>query len=95
MYSLQINDGGSSSASASSLSHLTCTHAGVLLYVILAGNLPFDEPNLPNLFKKISRADYSIPTWFTRDMTSLFKAILNPDVKKRYAVICGRMCMHP
>ena len=60
-------------------------NAGVLLYVIMAGNLPFDEPNLPILFKKISRAEYSIPTWFTPDMISLLKAMLNPSVKKRYA----------
>lgn len=52
----------------------------------MAGNLPFDEPNLPSLFKKISRAEYPIPTWFTPDMTSLLKAMLNPSVKKRYAL---------
>lgn len=69
-------------------------NAGVLLYVIMAGVLPFDEPNLPTLFKKISRADYPIPTWFTRDMTSLFKAMLNPSVKKRYAVDSEHVCMH-
>lgn len=69
------------------------TPAGVLLYVIMAGNLPFDESNLPTLFKKISRADYPTPPWFTPDMTSLFKAMLNPSVKKRYAVSLYA-CMH-
>ena len=59
--------------------------AGVLLYVIMAGNLPFDEPNLPSLFKKIALADYPVPTWFTPDMTSLFKTMLNPNAQKRYA----------
>lgn len=52
----------------------------------MAGNLPFDEPNLPVLFKKIARAEYSIPAWFTPEMTSLLKAMLNPSVKKRYAL---------
>ena len=59
--------------------------AGVLLYVIMAGNLPFDEPNLPSLFKKIARADYAKPPWFTAEMVSLFKMMLNPDPKKRQA----------
>ncbi|KAL3135668.1 hypothetical protein ABBQ38_006143 [Trebouxia sp. C0009 RCD-2024] len=59
---------------------------GVLLYVIMAGNLPFDEPNLPVLFKKIARAEYSIPAWFTPEMTSLLKAMLNPSVKKRATI---------
>ena len=60
-----------------------CGSAGVLLYVIMAGNLPFDELSLPCLFKKIARADYPTPAWFTPDMTSLFKAMLNPNVHKR------------
>ena len=58
--------------------------AGVLLYVIMAGNLPFDEPSLPALFKKIAKAAYPVPTWFTPDMVSLFKAMLNPDPHRRY-----------
>lgn len=57
--------------------------AGVLLYVIMAGNLPFDEPSLPALFKKIAKAAYPVPTWFTPNMVSLFKAMLNPDPHRR------------
>lgn len=57
--------------------------AGVLLYVIMAGTLPFDEPSLPTLFNKIARADYPVPTWFTPDMISVFSAMLNPNPQKR------------
>lgn len=60
----------------------------MLLYVIMAGNLPFDEPNLPALFRKIARADYLVPTWFSPDMVSLFAAMLNPDPAKRYQCLC-------
>lgn len=63
------------------LTRTWCT--GVLLYVIMAGNLPFDEPNLPSLFKKIARADYPSPPWFTAEMNSLFKMMLNPVPQKR------------
>jgi carbon catabolite-derepressing protein kinase len=55
----------------------------VLLYLIMAGTLPFDEPNLPALFNKIARADYPVPTWFTPDMISVFNAMLNPNPQKR------------
>ena len=65
--------------------------AGVLLYVIMAGNLPFDEPNLPSLFKKIARADYPSPPWFTAEMDSLFKTMLNPLPHKR----CSYPSSHP
>lgn len=59
---------------------------GVLLFVIMAGTLPFDEPNLPALFNKIARADYPVPTWFTPDMISVFNAMLNPNPKKRATI---------
>ncbi|DBB01817.1 hypothetical protein WJX77_001467 [Trebouxia sp. C0004] len=59
---------------------------GVLLYVIMAGTLPFDEPNLPALFNKIARADYPVPTWFTQDMISVFNAMLNPNPQKRATI---------
>lgn len=56
----------------------------------MAGNLPFDEPNLPTLFKKIARAEYPTPPWFTPDMTSLLKSMLNPNAQKRYG--CSQSC---
>jgi len=31
--------------------------AGVILYVLLAGFLPFDEPHMSALFRKIQRAE--------------------------------------
>ncbi len=34
---------------------------GVILYVILAGFLPFDEPSVSALFRKIQAADFSYP----------------------------------
>ena len=65
--------------------------AGVLLYVIMAGNLPFDEPNLPSLFKKIARADYPSPPWFTPEMDSLFKMMLDPLPNKRCSSSLARL----
>ena len=36
---------------------------GVILYVLMAGFLPFDEPTMSALFRKIGKADFSYPTW--------------------------------
>jgi serine/threonine protein kinase len=40
---------------------------GVILYVLLAGYLPFDENTMAALFQKIKNADYEFPEWFTAD----------------------------
>jgi len=38
---------------------------GVILYVLLAGFLPFDEPHMSQLFRKIQKAEFTYPSWFT------------------------------
>lgn len=35
---------------------------GVILYTLLCGNLPFDDDNIPDLFRKIKSADYTFPS---------------------------------
>lgn len=61
----------------------TVANAGVCLFVITAGALPFDEPNLGLLFKKINKADYQTPAWFSRELAHLLRAIITPDPKDR------------
>lgn len=36
---------------------------GVILYVLLAAFLPFDEPALVALFDRIQRAEFSYPSY--------------------------------
>ncbi|KAG5178631.1 CBL-interacting-like PK [Tribonema minus] len=59
---------------------------GVILYVLLAGFLPFDEPSMSNLFRKIQAADFSYPRWFSEDVRSLIDAILVPDPRQRLSI---------
>lgn len=33
----------------------------MILYALLVGSLPFDDENIPNLFKKIKNGIYSLP----------------------------------
>jgi len=60
---------------------------GVILYVLMAGFLPFDEPTMSALFRKIGKADFSYPTWFDADVRDLLDRILVVDPNKRYKLI--------
>ncbi|KAM0821271.1 hypothetical protein ACQ4PT_072373 [Festuca glaucescens] len=51
---------------------------GVILYVLLAGYLPFDEVDLTTLYGKIESAEYSFPAVFPSGAKSLIRRILDP-----------------
>jgi serine/threonine protein kinase len=56
---------------------------GVILFVLMAGYLPFDEPNLMTLYKKIHRADFTCPAWVSPSARKLILKILDPNPKTR------------
>lgn len=56
---------------------------GVILYVLMAGYLPFDEIDLPTLYKKISAAEFSSPFWFSALAKTLITKILDPNPRTR------------
>ncbi|XP_058112765.1 CBL-interacting serine/threonine-protein kinase 23-like isoform X4 [Magnolia sinica] len=59
---------------------------GVVLFVLMAGYLPFDEPNIMNLYKKIYRADFTCPDWFSSAARRLIIRILEPNPKNRITI---------
>ncbi|XP_034700071.1 CBL-interacting serine/threonine-protein kinase 24 [Vitis riparia] len=59
---------------------------GVILYVLMAGYLPFNEIDLPSLYKKINAADFSCPFWFSSGSKSLLCRILDPNPKTRIRI---------
>lgn len=59
---------------------------GVILYVLIAGYRPFDETDLPTLYKKIDTADFSCPFWFSPGATSLIRRILDPNPETRITI---------
>ncbi|EEF37948.1 CBL-interacting serine/threonine-protein kinase 24 [Ricinus communis] len=59
---------------------------GVILYVLMAGYLPFDEVDLPTLYRKINAAEYSSPFWFSPGAKSLIDKILDPNPKTRIKI---------
>ncbi|XP_010907282.1 CBL-interacting protein kinase 24 isoform X1 [Elaeis guineensis] len=56
---------------------------GVILYVLMAGYLPFDETDLPTLYRKINTAEFSCPPWFSSGAKLLIHKILDPSPKSR------------
>ncbi|XP_062148070.1 CBL-interacting serine/threonine-protein kinase 24-like isoform X2 [Alnus glutinosa] len=60
--------------------------SGVILYVLMAGYLPFDEFNLPTLYKKINAAEFSCPLWFSPELKLLIHKILDPNPKTRIRI---------
>ncbi|GFQ05735.1 cbl-interacting protein kinase 24 [Phtheirospermum japonicum] len=59
---------------------------GVILYVLMAGYLPFDESDLPSLYNKINAAQFSCPFWFSPAATSLIHKILDPNPESRVKI---------
>ncbi|XP_010254634.1 PREDICTED: CBL-interacting serine/threonine-protein kinase 8 [Nelumbo nucifera] len=59
---------------------------GVILYVLLAGYLPFDEVDLTTLYSKIEKAEFSCPSWFPVGAKSLIHRILDPNPETRICI---------
>jgi len=57
---------------------------GVILFALVCGYLPFEDPNTAKLYKKILSGDFFIPKFVSDDCKELMKAILNTDPEKRY-----------
>lgn len=75
-----INDKGYSGSTADLWS------CGVILFVLMAGYLPFDESNLMTLYKKIYKADFTCPAWFSSGARKLILRILDPNPKTRITI---------
>ena len=60
--------------------------SGVVLYAMVCGFLPFEDPKTNVLYKKILNADYTIPDFVSDDCRDLIKGILNTDPTKRFTV---------
>ncbi|CAL9758795.1 unnamed protein product [Musa acuminata subsp. burmannicoides] len=56
---------------------------GVIIFELLAGHLPFEDRSLMNLYRKISRAEYTCPDWFSDSQKQLISRILDPSPLKR------------
>ncbi len=52
---------------------------GVILFAMVCGYLPFEDPNTSALYKKILAGDYTIPKFVSSDARDLIKGILTTE----------------
>lgn len=67
---------------------------GVIMFALICGYLPFEDPNTSQLYKKIIAGDFQvhifvvrkIPKFVSAEARDLMKCILNTDPTKRYTI---------
>lgn len=59
---------------------------GVILFVLLAGFLPFDDSNLAAMYKKISRREYQFPSWLSKHAKAVIYQLLDPNPGTRMSI---------
>ncbi|XP_043707461.1 CBL-interacting protein kinase 18-like [Telopea speciosissima] len=59
---------------------------GVILYVLLAGFLPFQDSNLMEMYRKIGKGEFKCPNWFPMEVRRLLSKILDPNPNTRISI---------
>ncbi|GFZ01732.1 serine/threonine protein kinase 1 [Actinidia rufa] len=60
--------------------------SGVVLFVLTAGYLPFNDPNLMMMYKKIYRGEFRCPKWMSSDLKRFLSRILDTNPATRITV---------
>jgi 5'-AMP-activated protein kinase catalytic alpha subunit len=66
---------------------------GVILFVLLAGYLPFHDANLMEMYRRISRGDVKYPQWFSSDLRRFMSKLLDPNPNTRITI--EKLVEHP
>lgn len=59
---------------------------GVILFVLLAGYLPFRDANLMEMYRKIGKGDFKCPNWFPTEVRRLLSKMLDPNPNSRITI---------
>lgn len=59
---------------------------GVILYVLLTGYLPFHDSNLMEMYRKIGKAEFKCPNWFSPEVKRLLTRMLDPNPTYRITI---------
>ncbi|XP_009629516.1 CBL-interacting protein kinase 2-like [Nicotiana tomentosiformis] len=59
---------------------------GVVLFVLLAGYLPFQDSNLMEMYRKIGKAEFRCPSWFPPEARRLLSKMLDPNPSTRISL---------
>lgn len=67
--------------------------AGVVLYAMLCGTVPFKASNMKELHKMIIKGKYHLKEEVSDGAKQLMRAMLEPDPKKRISI--AKILLHP
>jgi len=59
---------------------------GVILFAMICGYLPFEDPNTSQLYKKILNAEYHAPNFISEEARDILAKILNTDPETRFTI---------
>ncbi|XP_058771474.1 CBL-interacting serine/threonine-protein kinase 12-like [Vicia villosa] len=59
---------------------------GVVLFVLMAGYLPFHDQNVMAMYKKIYKGEFRCPRWFSPDLSKLLVRLLDTKPDTRIAI---------
>ncbi|KAK9049749.1 hypothetical protein SSX86_031282 [Deinandra increscens subsp. villosa] len=59
---------------------------GVILFVLMAGYLPFNDHNVMVMYKKIYKGIFRCPRWFSPELTRLLKRVLHTNPETRMTI---------
>lgn len=60
--------------------------AGVMLYALLVGQLPFNDNNIQKLYQKIQAGIKTLPSFLSKDACDLIRKMLTVDPRRRITV---------
>ncbi|KFK22621.1 hypothetical protein AALP_AAs75044U000100 [Arabis alpina] len=59
---------------------------GIVLFVLAAGFLPFNDPNLMTMYKKIYKGEYKCPRWISPDLKRFISRLLDNNPQTRITI---------
>ncbi|KAL5732091.1 cAMP-dependent protein kinase [Ranunculus cassubicifolius] len=59
---------------------------GVILFVLMAGYLPFHDENVIKMYRKIYKGEFRSPTWFSSQLTRFMTRLLDINPATRMAI---------
>lgn len=59
---------------------------GVILFVLMAGHLPFHDPNIMSMYRKIYKGEFRCPRWFSPEMVKLLRRLLDTNPETRITI---------
>ncbi|KAA8515092.1 hypothetical protein F0562_018121 [Nyssa sinensis] len=59
---------------------------GIILFVLMAGYLPFHDQNIMSLYKKIYKGEFRCPRWFSPELIRLLSRLLDTNPETRITI---------